>query len=352
MDETQSTDLKSLTRDQLRDWAGVHLHCRPFRGDQIFQWIHQRGVRSFDDMSNLSREHRAQLSSDTVLGGLTLEDVATARDGSQKLLLRTARGDRIESVIIVMDDDRLTQCLSSQVGCKIGCDFCLTARMPVRRDLSPAEIVDQVLWAREVIGPDRRISNLVYMGMGEPLDNYDAVVASLRILCDDKGQNFSTRRITVSTSGVVSKLARFGADVGVNLAVSLNATTDPQRTRLIPINKAWNIEALMTALRSYPLAPRRRITIEYVLLGGDNDTPEDAERLCVLLRGLRCKVNLIPFNPWPGSDYQRPDAERVEAFGKIVRDAGYHTTIRYSKGEDIGAACGQLDGRTDEAPPC
>jgi 23S rRNA (adenine2503-C2)-methyltransferase len=339
----EGTDLKSLTREELRTWVEDHLGERSFRGDQIFQWLHQKRVRSFSEMSDVSAAQRVKLGEDCRIGGLELEEVLESSDGTKKLLLRTTRGDLIESVIIPMDD-RITQCISSQIGCKIGCDFCLTARMPIRRNLSAAEIVDQVLWAKHVLGPEGRINNLVYMGMGEPLDNYDQVVKSIRILLDDKGQNFSSRRITVSTSGVVPKLETFGHDVPVNLAVSLNASHDAQRTKLIPINKVWDIEALIKTLKRYPLKERRRITMEYVLLDGVNDTEEDAHRLSVLLRGLRCKVNLIPFNPWPGAPYGRPSLERVEAFGRIIRDAGYSTTVRYSKGEDIGAACGQLDG--------
>jgi 23S rRNA (adenine2503-C2)-methyltransferase len=337
------TDLKSLTREELRAWVEDHLGERSFRGDQIFQWLHQKSARSFAEMSDVSAVQRLRLAEDCRIGGLELTEVLESEDGTKKLLLRTATGDLIESVIIPMED-RITQCISSQIGCKIGCDFCLTARMPIRRNLSAAEIVDQVLWARHVLGPEVRINNLVYMGMGEPLDNYDQVVKSIRILLDDKGQNFSSRRITVSTSGVVPKLETFGHDVPVNLAVSLNASHDEQRTKLIPINKVWNISTLIKALKRYPLKERRRITMEYVLLDGVNDTDEDAQRLAVLLRGLRCKVNLIPFNPWPGAPYGRPSTERVEAFGRIIRDAGYSTTVRYSKGEDIGAACGQLDG--------
>jgi 23S rRNA (adenine2503-C2)-methyltransferase len=245
-------------------------------------------------------------------------------------------------------ENRITQCVSSQVGCKIGCDFCLTGRMTTRKNLSAGEIVDQIYWALDVLEPGERISNIVYMGMGEPLDNYEQVTNSIRILLDEGGQNFSGRRITVSTSGVIPKLVQLGKDVPINLAISLNATTNATRTKLIPINKVWNIETLIQALRDFPLAPRRRITVEYVLLKGVNDTSDDARRLVGLLRGIRCKVNLIPFNPWPGAPYGRPDEEAVNQFGKILRDGNYTVTVRYSKGEDIGAACGQLDGEEDQ----
>ncbi|MGM0578285.1 MAG: 23S rRNA (adenine(2503)-C(2))-methyltransferase RlmN [Myxococcota bacterium] len=339
-------DLKNLTRDALRRWVQESLGERAFRGDQIFQWIHGRGARGFDGMTNLSKALRERLPEVAHLGGLALDDVRTASDGTRKLLLRTADGHRIESVVIPMNEGRLTQCLSSQVGCKMRCDFCLTARMPKRRDLTAAEIVDQVLWASEVVGDGERLHNLVYMGMGEPLDNYGRVVDSIRILLDEKGQNFSGRRITVSTSGVVSRIPDLGRDVPVNLAVSLNASHDAQRARLMPLDRKWDIASLLAALDEFPLPPRRRITVEYVLLGGVNDTDADARRLVKLLAPLktRIKVNLIPFNPWPGAPYERPAAGRVDAFGRAVRDAHYNVTVRYSKGDDIGAACGQLDG--------
>jgi len=339
-------DLKSMTRVELATWVKGSLGESTFRANQIFRWLHGRGARDFATMTDLSKPLREKLESVARIGGLVLEDVKVARDGTRKLLLKTSQGDRIESVIIPMDD-RLTQCVSSQVGCKIGCDFCLTARMPLRRNLAASEIADQVYWANKVLedaGQGERLSNLVYMGMGEPLDNFDQVVGSLKILMDDHGQNMGSRRITVSTSGVVPKLERFGKEVPVNLAISLNASHDEQRSALIPINKVWNLEKLMAALHAYPLAPRRRITVEYVMLKGFNDSLEDASRVARLLRGLRCKVNLIPFNPWPGSKYERPTGENVDRFGQFLVDRGYTVTVRYSKGDDIGAACGQLDG--------
>jgi len=335
-----------MTRAELATWVKSALNESSFRANQIFRWLHGRNIRDFASMTDLSKPLRERLEGAGRIGGLTLEDVKVARDGTRKLLLRTSQGDQIESVIIPMED-RLTQCVSSQVGCKIGCDFCLTARMPLRRNLAASEIADQVYWANKVLedaGRGERLSNLVYMGMGEPLDNFDHVVRSLKILMDDHGQNMGNRRITVSTSGVVPKLERFGKEVTVNLAISLNASHDEQRSALIPINKVWNLEKLMAALHAYPLPPRRRITVEYVMLKGFNDTLEDASRVARLLRGLRCKVNLIPFNPWPGSKYERPTPENVDRFGQFLVDRGYTVTVRYSKGDDIGAACGQLDG--------
>ncbi len=339
-------DLKSMTHAELAVWVKAELGESAFRADQIFAWLHALYARSFDVMTNLSKPLRERLAEKARIGGLELEDVMVAKDGTRKLLLRTAQGDRIESVLIPMED-RITQCVSSQVGCKIGCDFCFTARMPLRRNLSAAEITDQLLWAQHVLdgaGQGERVSNLVYMGMGEPMDNYDNVVRSLRIIMDDRGQNISSRRITVSSSGVVPKLEKFGHDVNVNLAISLNASHDEQRTQVIPINKVWNLEKLMKTLHAYPLQPRRRITMEYVMLADFNDTQDDAIRVAKLLRGLKCKVNLIPFNPWPGSKYQRPTPQAVDRFAQALVDRGYTVTVRYSKGDDIGAACGQLDG--------
>lgn len=340
-------DLKSLSRDALRAWMVDEAGVPAFRGDQVFRWLHAQRARDFDAMSDLPLAFRAHLTEHARIGGLALEDVRVAADGTRKLLLRTGDGHRIESVIIPMADGRLTQCVSSQVGCRIGCDFCLTARMPIRKNLAASEIVDQVLHAVSVVGEGERIGNLVYMGMGEPLDNYDPVVASIRILLDRQGLDFASRRITVSTSGVVARIADLGRDVPVNLAVSLNASHDVQRSRLMPLNKKWDIAKLMEALEAFPLPPRRRITVEYVLLRGVNDTPEDARRLITLLRPMRerVKVNLIPFNPWPGAPYDRPEARDVDRFGAALRDARYNVTIRYSKGDDIGAACGQLDGQ-------
>ncbi len=345
-------DLKAMTRAELTTWVTASLGEPRFRADQIFRWIHMRGVNSFEEMTDLNKPLRTSLEAVARLGGLALEDVKRSQDGTRKLLFRTADGDRIESVLIPMED-RITQCVSSQVGCKIGCDFCLTARMPLRRNLAASEIVDQVLWAQKVLAEEAgaggdgptRVANIVYMGMGEPLDNYDNVMRSLRILTDELGIQISPRRITVSTSGVVPKLQRLAKeDLQPQLAVSLNASHNVQRTALIPINKAWPIEELVKTLKAFPLATRRRITVEYVLLAGVNDTRDDAERVAKMLRGLRCKVNLIPFNPWPGSQYARPTPQAVDGFGQVLLDHGYTVTVRYSKGDDIGAACGQLDG--------
>jgi 23S rRNA (adenine2503-C2)-methyltransferase len=282
---------------------------------------------------------------DFELGGLTRDGVLESTDGTRKMLLRRANGQRLESVLIPMGRGRITQCVSSQVGCKMGCDFCATAEMTERANLSAAEIVDQIYHARDVLAPHgQEVTNLVYMGMGEPLDNFDHVVRSIRILLDQKGAAFGQRRITVSTVGLAPRIPKLGHAVPTNLAVSLNATTDAVRDTLMPVNKAFPIARLLEALKEFPLAPRKRIFVEYVMLGGVNDTNDDAKRLPELLADIPVKVNLIPFNPYPGSRYVSPADGRADYFRDYLLKKGIQTNIREPKGRDIQAACGMLDG--------
>ncbi|MFT7624336.1 MAG: 23S rRNA (adenine2503-C2)-methyltransferase [Myxococcota bacterium] len=335
-------DIKSLTLPKLTTALKERGH-KKYRAEQVFRWIHHTGASSFEEMTNVPKELREnpQLS----LGGLELVKVLESVDGTKKLLLRTANGQMLETVVIPMGKGRLTQCVSSQIGCKMACDFCATAEMPRRQNLLTSEIVDQVYHARRLLEPlGHKVTNLVFMGMGEPLDNFDNVVDALWILLDQKGAAFGQRRITVSTVGLAPRIGKFGEAVPVNLAVSLNATTNEQRDALMPINKAFPIEALVQALKDYPLAPRRRIYIEYVMLGGVNDTPEDAHRLPGLLKDLRVKINLIPFNPYPGSRFTSPTNEMVLYFRDYLMRNGIQTNIREPKGRDIQAACGMLDG--------
>lgn len=335
-------DIKALQFPELTELLGERGH-RPYRAEQMFRWMHEHAVRSKDEMSNVPSALRDDPG--LVMGGLELEQVLRSVDGTRKLILRRSTGQRLESVVIPMGRGRLTQCVSSQVGCKMACDFCATAEMPVRENLTPSEIIDQIYHAQRLLEPDgERVTNLVYMGMGEPLDNFDHVVQSLRILLDQKGQAFGQRRITVSTVGLAPRIPRLGAAVPVNLAVSLNATYDEQRTKLMPVNRAFPIAKLVEALAAFPLAPRRRIYIEYVLLGGVNDTDDDLRRLPDLLKDLRVKVNLIPFNPYPGSRYRSPAEGRAEAFRDYLLARGIQANIRLPKGRDIQAACGMLDG--------
>jgi len=345
-------DLRTVTLDEAEAFAAAQGWPR-FRGEQIWRWVHDKGARSFDDMTNLGRDTRARLAETAAIGGLEVAEVQTSHDGTRKLRLVTRDGQSIESVIIP-DGDKTTQCISSQIGCAVDCQFCATAKLGLRRNLDAGEIVDQVYLARRLLAevdPGRRISNLVYMGMGEPLHNYDNVIRSLRILTHDKGVGLSQRRITVSTSGLVPKLERLGGeDVRPNLAVSLNAPNDAIRDAIMPINRKWNIGKLLGALRSYPLEQRRRITFEYVLLAGVNDSLTDAAQLARLLRGIRCKVNLIPFNPHPEAPYARPSHAAVTAFQDECRRLGLPVYLRAARGDDIDAACGQLANRSGGAP--
>ena len=324
-----------------------------FRGEQIWRWVHDKGARTFAEMTNLARDVRARLAEVATIGGLTVAEVQTSHDGTRKLRLVTHDGASIESVLIP-DGDKTTQCISSQVGCAVDCQFCATAKLGLKRNLDAGEIVDQVYLARRLLAevePDRRISNIVYMGMGEPLHNYDNLITSLRILTHDKGAKLSQRRITVSTSGLVPKLERLGNEtVRPNLAVSLNAPNDDIRDMIMPINRKWNIAKLMAALKAYPLEQRRRITFEYVLLAAINDSLADAAQLARLLRGVKCKVNLIPYNPHPEAPYARPSKLAIDAFQNECKRLGLPTYLRTPRGDDIDAACGQLANRVEGAP--
>ena len=324
-----------------------------FRGEQVWRWVHEKGARDFDEMSNLPREARAELAERAQIGTLAVAEVQTSHDGTRKLRLVTRDGHSIESVIIP-DGDKTTQCISSQVGCAVDCQFCATAKLGLKRNLDAGEIVDQVYLARRLLAevdPDRRITNIVYMGMGEPLHNYDNLITSLRILTHDKGAKLSQRRITVSTSGLVPKLERLGGEtVRPNLAVSLNAPNDAIRDEIMPINRKWNIAKLMAALKAYPLEQRRRITFEYVLLAGVNDSLADAAQLARLLRGVKCKVNLIPYNPHPEAGYARPAKSAIDGFQNECKRLGLPTYLRTPRGDDIDAACGQLANRVEGSP--
>ena len=335
-------NLVGLLPSELEDLA-VELGASRYRGRQLATWIYRKSVFDLEAMTDLPKEFRASLAERAVIEVPEPERVTPSQDGSQKLVFCLAGGSRISSVLIP-DDDRITLCVSTQVGCGFQCLFCLTGVMGLERNLTAGEIVGQVLAANRLLAPDRRVTHIVFMGMGEPLANYAAVVTSLRILTDAKlGVGYSPRRITVSTVGLVPGIERLGREnLKVNLAISLHAASDEVRAKLMPVSRSFDLAALMAALRKYPLAPRQRIFFEYVMLDGVNDSPEDARQLVKLLRGLRAKVNLIPFNDWEGAPFQRPPLPRILAFQSILIDAGVTTTVRWSKGEDIGAACGQL----------
>lgn len=323
---------------------------RAFRAEQIYAWVYRRGAASIDEMTDISKTLRDRLKEEYFIKGVEVLDVRTSSDGTKKFLSGLEDSSRIESVLIP-EEDRLTLCVSSQAGCALNCRFCMTGKQGFTRNLTLSELTGQVFAAMGLIGKDERITNIVLMGMGEPLKNYDNVVRFLSVLMDGKGMGFSYNRVTLSTSGLVPEIKRLGHDSRVSLAVSLNATTDEVRERIMPINRKYPISELLKALREYPLQHKKYITMEYVLLKDVNDSLEDARRLAKMLRGITCKVNLIPFNPFPGAAFERPDERRVNAFHKIILDAGYTVIVRQSKGRDIEAACGQLKGLYQENGP-
>jgi len=323
---------------------------KPFRAKQLWHWMYHRGLSNFEDMSNLGKPLRAKLIEGFYVGRPEIVQSLKSTDGSRKWLLRLEDGNEIETVMIP-DDGRGALCVSSQVGCTLNCDFCNTGTQRLVRNLTTAEIIGQILVARDEMdewpaGKDGRIfTNIVMMGMGEPLMNFDHVKAALHIAMDGEGIAISCRRITLSTSGVVPMMARAGTEIGVDLAISLHASTDELRDVLVPINKKYPLEILLTACAAYPGARNsRRITMEYVMIKDLNDKPEDAHRLVKLMRQYKipAKFNLIPFNPWPGTHYECSSNNAVHRFSKILNDEGFSAPIRKPRGRDIMAACGQL----------
>jgi 23S rRNA (adenine2503-C2)-methyltransferase len=355
-------NLVGLTREQLRDAlidAGTPERQAKMRVGQIWQWIYHWGVRDFAQMTNLAKDYRALLAERFEIALPELVSRQVSADGTRKYLVRIAGGHEVE-VVYIPEENRGTLCISSQVGCTLTCSFCHTGTQKLVRNLTAGEIVGQVMLARDDLDewPEpgtpkdetRLVSNVVLMGMGEPLYNFDNVRDAMIVVMDNEGLSLSRRRITLSTSGVVPEIARTAQEIGCLLAVSFHATTDAVRDTLVPINKKWNIETLLGALRDYPrLSNSERITFEYVMLKGVNDSDEDARRLVKLIRGIPAKINLIPFNEWPGAPYQRSDWARIEAFADIIYKAGYASPIRTPRGEDIMAACGQLKSASERA---
>jgi 23S rRNA (adenine2503-C2)-methyltransferase len=336
-----ATNLLGLLPSELEDLA-VEVGASRYRGRQLATWMYRKGVLDLEAMTDLPKEFRAQLAERAEVALPELERTTSSLDGSRKLVFRLHDGGRV-SAVLMPDEDRLTLCLSTQVGCGFGCAFCLTGTMGLDRNLDASEIVAQLLIANS-LSPDQRVTHMVFMGMGEPLANYAALVKSIRIFTDAKlGLGYSPRRITVSTVGLVPAIERLGReDLKVNLAISLHGATDAVRGPLMPINRSFDLATLMAAVKRYPLASRQYVFFEYVLLEGTNDSDQDARELARLLRGVRAKVNLIPFNDWEPSAFRRPSLPRILAFQKFLMNAGLTTTVRWSKGEDIGAACGQL----------
>ena len=333
------TDLKNLTLDALIDFLAGHGKER-YRATQLFKWLYQKDAAEFSEMTNLSKSLREELSQRSCISRLFPEVVETGSDGTRKYLFRLDDGNAVESVLIP-DEDHNTLCISTQAGCAMQCAFCLTGTFSLSRNLTTAEIINQILAARR----DQDVRNIVLMGMGEPLHNLDNVISALKIMLDDNGLQLSSRRVTVSTCGLVPELERLGREVTVNLAVSLNATTDELRDRIMPVNKRYPIATLLAALKRFPLPGRRKITIEYVMLGGLNDSLDDAKRLVRLLSDVPSKINLIPFNPHEGADFRPPTREALDAFHRYILDRNFNVITRSSRGDDISAACGQLKGR-------
>ena len=357
------TNLVGLTRGALRNAlvsAGTSEKQSKMRTGQLWQWIYQKGVREFDQMTNLSKEYRTLLTENFVVAIPEVVSKQVSIDGTRKYLVRISGGHEVETVYIP-EKDRGTLCISSQVGCTLTCSFCHTGTQKLVRNLTAGEIIGQVMLARDDLGewPEsgrnplntaRLLSNIVLMGMGEPLYNFENVRDAMKIAMDPEGIQLSRRRITLSTSGVVPEIARTATEIGCLLAISFHGTTDEVRDKLVPINKRWNLEALLEALRDYPkVSNSERITFEYVMLKGVNDADEDAHRLVQLIKGIPAKVNLIPFNPWPGAPYERSSNNRINAFAEIIYQAGYASPVRKPRGEDIFAACGQLKSATERA---
>jgi len=350
-------DAPALTQ-LVGQWGG-----KPFRARQLQKWVHQRNTSCFDDMTDLARDFRAQLTEQCVVQAPAVLTQQRSSDGTRKWLFDVGQGNAIESVFIP-EDDRGTLCISSQAGCNVGCRFCSTGHQGFNRNLTAAEIVGQLWWARhellkdidssrlaagEKIADTRVISNVVMMGMGEPLLNYDPVVTAVRLMLDDNAYGLSRRRVTISTSGVVPMMDRLSQDCPVALAVSLHAPNDALRDQLVPLNKKYPLAELLAACERYlEFAPRDFITFEYVMLDGVNDSDQHAHELVDLVRRVHCKLNLIPFNPFPASGLKRSVAARIKTFSQILSDAGIVTTVRKTRGDDIDAACGQLAGEVQD----
>ncbi|WP_145107945.1 23S rRNA (adenine(2503)-C(2))-methyltransferase RlmN [Cereibacter azotoformans] len=355
-------NIVGLTREELMAAlvaAGTPERQARMRMGQVWQWVYHWGVRDFAQMTNLAKDYRALLAEHFAI---VLPEVVTRQisaDGTRKYLIRIAGGHEVETVYIP-EEGRGTLCVSSQVGCTLTCSFCHTGTQKLVRNLTAGEIVGQVMLVRDDLGewPERGapkdetrlVSNLVLMGMGEPLYNFENVRNAMKVVMDGEGLSLSRRRITLSTSGVVPEIARTAEEIGCQLAISFHATTDEVRDILVPINKRWNIRTLLDSLRDYPrLSNSERITFEYVMLDGINDSDADARRLVKLIAGIPAKINLIPFNEWPGAPYRRSTPERIAAFADIIYKAGYASPIRTPRGEDIMAACGQLKSATERA---
>ena len=334
-------DIKELTKDQLISWLEGR-NIKPYRAKQILMWIYMRQADTFEVMTDVGKDIRKCLARHFSIKRLERERTETSQDGSKKFLFKLIDGKYIESVLIP-EKNHYTLCISSQVGCAQGCRFCLTGQGGLVRNLTKGEIIAQVRDVANDLDNSKRLTNIVMMGMGEPLANYSNVVGAVTTITDsDAGLGFSNRRLTMATAGLVPKLSQLGRETAVNLAISLNATDNKTRDMLMPINRKYPLEKLLDACAGYPLMPRRKITFEYIIIKGINDSEEDAKRLAGLLRPIRAKINLIPFNIIEGSAFERPEEHVILTFKEILNKNNYTAVIRQSKGQDISAACGQL----------
>ncbi|NOR11337.1 MAG: 23S rRNA (adenine(2503)-C(2))-methyltransferase RlmN [Desulfovibrionaceae bacterium] len=349
------TDLKNLSLPQLADFL-ESLGLPASRARHIFAWLMRPGSHDLSEMAEVKKEIRDRLSAKARISTLTPGKVEESKDGTRKYAFDLDDGALIESVLLP-EGDRHTLCISSQVGCAMACAFCLTGRMGFKRNLQPSEIVNQVLAVKEDMvargikrGTHRElINNLVFMGMGEPLANYDNLITALTILMTEEGLGFTERRVTVSTCGIVPRILDLGQDVRVNLAISLHAADDDIRSALMPVNKTYGVDELLAACRSYPLAKKRVILVEYILIKDVNDSQDQARLLAAKLAGISCRINLLPYNECEDVPYAQPAEKIILAFQKVLRDAGFIALVRQSRGSDISAACGQLAGRSSNS---
>ena len=339
---TTKPNIRDLSLEELEALI-VGLGKEKYRARQIMKWLYAGGATTFAEMTTLSRDFRSRLEGMTCIVEPAIDRIQASQDGTKKLLFSLEDGLFIESVLIP-GRNHWTACISTQAGCAMECRFCLTGRQGLKRNLHPSEITGQMTMLRRHTPEGPQIKNIVLMGMGEPLANYEHTVKAIRILTSDFGLGFSSRKITVSTCGLAPKIVQLGKEVCVNLAISLNAPDNERRDVLMPVNRKYPLEELIKACRDYPMPGRRMLTFEYILLAGLNDSPADAEKLARLLRGLHCKLNLIAFNEFPGSDYRTPTPEAISAFQQILLDRHYTAILRASHGRDIFAACGQLSG--------
>ncbi|MEW6376274.1 MAG: 23S rRNA (adenine(2503)-C(2))-methyltransferase RlmN [Thermodesulfobacteriota bacterium] len=341
---SKKVDLKNLSPSELEEFITLFGKER-YRSTQILRWLYQKSVRSIDEMTNLSRKFRQELNQVGFISTLYSPHVEQARDGTKKFLFQLEDGHRIESVLIP-DKKRLTLCLSTQVGCALGCRFCLTGKIGWKRDLIVSEILNQILSVRETLSDKISITNIVLMGMGEPLANYENILKAIELMVHPDAFKFSSRKITLSTVGLLPELERLSKEkISFRLAISLNASDEETRSHLMPINRRYPLKKILEACRIFPLRRRARITFEYVMIEGINDSPQDAKRLLKILKGIPSKVNLIPLNEAPGIPFRKPSEEKVRKFQEILLEGGLTAIIRASKGADISAACGQLQAK-------